>query len=243
MKWNVTKSVINGVGHTGGTQDSISQEPADDYVCVVMADGAGMARCAKEGSTFTTKTALDILRFHKDGIYDFTMDEIRNVVLSNLLDRLRKKAEEEGNILDDYMCTLMFFITNGDRYVIGNLGDGLIGCMNKDGEGRVLSMPEHGKFANQSFFVTQPEAFEHLRIGMGRFDSDCVYFLMTDGSADCLYNFKSGTFAKALTVFCGWTREHNPYDVNNFLRKSMYKLFPQKTNDDCSLAMIYLNER
>ena len=244
MEWKITKGVICGVVNKHFSQDSISVEPKDDYACVVMSDGAGSARCAREGSTFTTATVLDIVRQHKDSIFRYNMEAVREVILDNLLVRLKQKAKEEGNDMDDYMCTLMFFITNGERYIIGNLGDGLIGCMNKDNEGRVLSLPENGNYRNQTFFVTQPEeAYKHLRIGMGRYDDSQVYFLMTDGSADCLYNFGKGFFANALSVFCQWTRLYNPHEVNDVLLKAMYKLFPQKTKDDCALAMIYLDKR
>ena len=96
---------------------------------------------------------------------------------------------------------------------------------------------------NQSYFITHKNAQEHFRIGMGPYKDNMIYFLMTDGTAECLYNFKHETFSKALTTYCNWTVKYNPYDVNNYLKISMIRLFPQKTNDDCALAMIYLRER
>lgn len=242
MRWNVTKSVITGVGHRY-SQDSISQDLADDFVCVVMADGAGVARCAKEGANFTTKVVLEIIKQHKDGIFSYKSEEVRSVILENLLNRLEKMAKKEKNQLEDYMCTLMFFVSNGEKYIIGNLGDGLIGCMDTEGNGRTLSLPEQGKFANQSYFITQEKAEAHLRIGKGRYNTNLVYFLMTDGSAKCLYRFRDETFANALTVFCNWTIKYPSHDVDNNLKTSMIKLFPRMTNDDCALAMVYLREK
>ena len=96
------------------------------------------------------------------------------------------------------------FISNGERYIIGNLGDGLLGSMDSEGKSEVLSLPEHGKYANQSFFVTHKNSKDHLRIHKGRYESHKVYFMMTDGSAECLYNFNLKSFANILKVFCEW---------------------------------------
>ena len=242
MKWNITSSVIKGSGHKS-PQDSISKYLDNDFACLVLSDGAGVARRASEGALFTTTNVVEILKQHKEGIFNYTTEEIRNIILNNLLDRLKQKAENEHHNIDDYMCTLIFFISNGEKYIYGNLGDGLIGCMDIYGEGKPLSLPEHGKFVNQSYFITHKNAQEHFRIGMGPYKDNMIYFLMTDGTAECLYNFKHETFSKALTTYCNWTVKYNPYDVNNYLKISMIRLFPQKTNDDCALAMIYLRER
>lgn len=238
MRWKISSAKTTGNRHNLN-EDSIRQTPYDDFLCVVGADGAGIAKCARIGADFTTQTVRELLIKHKDGIFNYTDDEIKCILLDNLNDKLSALAKKEGNNIDDYMSTLMFFISNGEKYIIGNLGDGLLGSMDSEGKSEVLSLPEHGKYANQSFFVTHKNSKDHLRIHKGRYESHKVYFMMTDGSAECLYNFNLKSFANILKVFCEWIIKYEPHKVSDYIQIAMIKLFGSKTSDDCSLALIY----
>ena len=63
MKWNITSSVITGSGHKS-PQDSISKYLDNDFACLVLSDGAGVARRASEGALFTTTNVVEILKQH-----------------------------------------------------------------------------------------------------------------------------------------------------------------------------------
>ena len=69
-------------------------------------------------------------------------------------------------------------------------------------------------------------------------DNATVYFLLTDGSCDCLYNPSDATFAKALHKFAGWTRRYPFHDVWEAIIQNMHRLFPKRTSDDCALALL-----
>ena len=238
MFWKISSSCIPGHNKKVG-QDYIFLRPDGDYVFVVGADGAGYARYANEGAKFVSKEMRDLLTMHKADIFSYSDHEIKENLLDVLRQKIEQKAIENNARMDDYMSTLMFFVSDGRQYIAANLGDGMIGCMDSDGNGTVISSPEKGKYVNQSYFVTQPDSYEHLRIERGTYDPEKVYFLMTDGSAECLYDNRNRSFARIMSVFCDWIRKYEPHPVSDNLKTAMMKLFPQVTSDDCALALIY----
>lgn len=241
MRWKISSGRLIGRLHREKmelNQDFISVRPMDDFACMVAADGASVARYAREGASFTTERVRELLVQHKEGIFSYSDDEIKSLLLSSLHEGLGELAARENVCIDEYMCTLMFFACNEEKYIAANLGDGLLGCMSGNGKGSVLIMPEQGKFANESCFVTQDDAFKHLRIVRGAFECDKVYFMMTDGAASCLYDFREQHFAKAMNVFCDWVRKYDAFKVGTYITDAMIKLFPSKTSDDCTVALI-----
>lgn len=237
MKWKIASQTIKGKGREV-CQDYVVQAPIADFVCVVAADGAGSARYAREGAEAVTKKMRELLLEHRNDIFNYSDQEIKDKLLETLRAFLAEKAVSEGAEMNDYMSTLMFFVSDGEKYIAGNLGDGMIGCLDENGQGSVIAFPEKGKFVNVSYFVTQEDSASHLRLERGPYDVNKVYFLMTDGSTDCLYNFKDGSFGRILNVFSDWIRKYPPHYVSANLRTAMMQLFRQKTLDDCALALL-----
>jgi hypothetical protein len=242
MEWKIIGSKIRGkhnFDQGSKIQDIIVQHVSDDFVCAVATDGAGSALYARKGAKQSADETLKYLKGIGKGIFEFSNEYIRQSLLRRLIDTLKECAQENSCSTQELASTLMFFATDGRRYVAGNLGDGLIGSIDKNNYSEILLVPEKGKFANQSFFITSPQNEEHFHINRGDYNTDKIYFLMTDGTVDCLYNYTTREYAKALYVYCNWARNYDRRTAYNALLDSMRTLFPLKTDDDCALVLIH----
>lgn len=244
MKWKVARATMTGKAHQMAgmkCQDFIRQEPKDDFVCVVAVDGAGSAKHSFKGAEFVSRKACDIFLERGVTLFELTDEEIKHIVLQNINNELQKMAQEYSCGIEDFACTLMFFISDGSKYIVGNLGDGLIGFRDASNVFNTLLDQERGKYVNVSYFVTSNG--DYLRIKRGNFCTSHVYFIMTDGTVECLYNRKNKSFANALNVYCGLLDKYEHMQISRALMTNMYKLFPTRTDDDCALALIMGKER
>lgn len=108
---------------------------------------------------------------------DDETDEIRNLLTNNL---------------DDFCCTLLFVAATETEVFTAHVGDGYIftGDLDcKDGLLKIVdqhfSYPENGEYDNQTFFVTDYDVDEHLRI-TSYFIKTNTIIVMTDGADNFL---------------------------------------------------------
>ena len=242
MNWKVVTPRICGLRtytNDSATQDITKQYITDDFSCVVVADGVGSALYALDGAQISSSETIEQISSVGEAIFEYSDDRLKELILDHLYDKLGALAAERDCPLKEFASTLMFFITNGEQYIAANLGDGLVGSLSASGDAEVLHEPEKGRFVNQSYFVTSSSAYDHLRICRGRYDASRVYFLMTDGSVECLYNYTTKRYARALEVYCDWVRKYDRRVCIKPMLESMRSLFKHRTDDDCALAFIY----
>ena len=242
MNWNVVTPRICGrrsFKQSAPTQDITKQYVDDDFSCIVVADGVGSALYALDGAQMSSSETIELIKGVGEEVFNYSDDDLRSLILGNLDDKLGVLAAERDCSVKEFASTLMFFITNGEQYIAANLGDGLVGSLSENGDAEVLHEPEKGRFVNQSYFVTSSSAYDHLRIYRGRYDASRVYFLMTDGSVECLYNYTTKRYARALEVYCDWVRKYDRRVCIKPMLESMRSLFKHRTDDDCALAFIY----
>src|SRR6185437_980610 len=72
-------------------------------------------------------------------------------------------ATASGLKVRQYACTLLVAIVSANQAVFWQVGDGAM-CFRLDGEEsfHYAFWPEKGDYANVTFFVTEPNAEEHL---------------------------------------------------------------------------------
>ncbi len=241
IKWNVPNCFIPGSRHLregSDSQDYVLAKLTDEFACVVIADGAGSVKNGGEGARLVTSVARSVLVDWNTDIFDMTEGSLREELITELKIQLHELARKMECEFESFASTLLFFATDGKRFLAGNLGDGLIGVINEQNHAETLLGPENGNFLNESFFVTDDDCINHLRLFSGSYSLSNIYFLMTDGSCDCLYDRKAKTFADALSIFADWTRKYDFRQVNEALYLSMCKWFTQRTLDDCAIALI-----
>jgi hypothetical protein len=131
----------------------------------VVCDGAGSASHSEVGSWLASATFVEFVEVHFERarrIADIDRDTVVEWV-SSTADRLALRAEEDGNALKDYACTLIATIVGSDAAVFVQIGDGaiVVGHGEADGWSWVF-WPQHGDYANQTVFILSANALDAL---------------------------------------------------------------------------------
>lgn len=235
-----------GRGHAGSAtpcQDAYATKVLGGVGCVALADGAGSRKhsdrgaqiCADAVSGFVAKQFDTLLR----------LSESRPAVVSEMILQcavvaLRRYVRRKKYGIDDLACTLLFAAYKDGHVLAGHLGDGVIGV--QDGtEVRVLSLPENGEYANSTFFVTDKGASSHLRIYQFDATGSLGVMLMSDGTAESLFNRSTKGLAPAVATMFGWARRLPAKKLSAVLEQNLEQIFSAKTTDDCSIAILVTN--
>ena len=143
---------------------------------------------------------------------------------------------------NELSSTLLFVAIKGKRFIAGHIGDGVIGVINKDGSTKVLSHPQNGEAANQTYFTTTFFKKERLRLYKGNIKNIDGFILFSDGVEDSLYHKQTKTLATSVFSMCSWLKTYNSFDVSMALYKNLNDIIRKKTIDDCSIALIVREE-
>lgn len=192
VEWRVAGASVAGFSHLAdGTpcQDAhaIATLPSGRLIAVV-SDGAGSARRSAEGSRLLSDEVVAHLRarFHaNESAASTQLDEATvrpwiEEAVESVRTRLSALADNGGS-LRDFHATLVGVVAGPDAGVFFHVGDGA-GCATslKDVSVSVVSAPENGEYANETYFITQDEWRDHLRLTFFNSEHDLVA-LMSDG--------------------------------------------------------------
>ena len=224
-----------------GCEDVIKAVTTEDMAVIALADGAGSFSKAFEGATIATEKCSKWLLNKFEWAYSAKLYDIKCSLLKTIKRSIIRKATIEKIQMEEYSSTLLFVAIKDNRYIAGHIGDGVIGVITTGGDDVVLSEPERGEFANNTFFTTSSPINKHFRLHRGTINNITSFFLMSDGSADCLYNQISNTFAPAINKFAISLAKASDAEVslvNDALINVMEQHFSSRTNDDCSFIML-----
>ena len=225
-------------------QDVWAQYSSQDTLAICVCDGAGSAAHSRVGAEVTAKIITQWLAECFDDAFTAPLD-VFQTVHSDILDALRKTADDLACEIGDLSCTLVAVaVDSAGRFVYWHLGDGGI-IVRFDNELMVLSAPQKGEYANETFFVTQNDAVEHLQFGGSTKETENVtgFAVFSDGLERLLYCHTTLTVAPAITGMLDWHKQADENTVSQALEKNLTEVFRAKTNDDCSLVLLTANRR
>jgi hypothetical protein len=133
--------------------------------------------------------------------------------------------------------TLLVVAVSESSYLIMHIGDGVIGYL-EDGEVNVASYPKNGEFSNITTFVTSSNALESMEIIKGDLKSISGFILMSDGTAESLYHRQTKSLSRAVIKLMQRTIMMDTNTFKKQLLTSLSSIIAQKTNDDCSIAIL-----
>lgn len=139
-----------GLAHLDRCEDSICVSNSENWFIAAVADGAGSADHAAEGSAL----AVDI--WNSEAPEFFGMDEPGTAFLKRFLARVPESAP-----VGAFATTFLGFVARGNEALFLQMGDGA--AVVWDGEYRVILSPPRSEFINVTHFLTDSHAADNLR--------------------------------------------------------------------------------
>lgn len=241
----MTKAVgaaYRGRGHlAAGTpcQDATCAVSKRTIACIALADGAGSRRYSDHGARLAVEATTRFLQRDLGlllTLADTHPDRVAELVLDVVLRAHRRHVRRKAYSIDDLACTLMFAAVKDGQLLAGHLGDGVIGL--RDDTMRVLSIPDNGEYINSTVFVNDKLAVQRLRIYRQSIGIKAGVLLMSDGTAESLYDRAGGKLAPAAEKLLDWASKLRSKDLESVLVANLENVFSKKTHDDCALALL-----
>lgn len=171
MSWATVSASVIGTSHVAaGTpcEDSCYATVESDFrghpvLVVLVADGAGSATYGGSGAEHAIESAASAISKQILQVEYCLNEEFAAHCVIAVRERLYADASSDGNVARDYACTFLGLVSNGSATVVFQIGDG--GIVVDAGEGLTLAVePMSGEYANQTYFVTDMDALDHLSV-------------------------------------------------------------------------------
>lgn len=196
MPWRVYGASAIGKGHIDGglpCQDAFGNASGSERLVAVVCDGAGSASnsdigakaCADVVCSFLATGAGDLATACEPFVIEQAVETARA--------QIDRRALELALPARELACTLVGAVLFGQGGCLFHIGDGMAVVELADGTS-VLSLPENGEYANETYFVTNDDWRTHLRITPFSGQIRCLA-LLSDGAMPFVINReKTGMF-------------------------------------------------
>lgn len=173
MAWRVYAATAIGKSHIDGglpCQDALAHERVGDVLVAVVCDGAGSHSRSDIGAAAMSSSVSIALAGRLaagEDLLALTIDALTVVVaeaVAGARAALEAEAIAQGGVLADYSATLVGVIAGADGGCFFHVGDGLGIAQAGADVAPVLSLPENGEYANETYFVSGEFWREHLRL-------------------------------------------------------------------------------
>lgn len=223
-------------------QDRFRYDARHGVQVLCLADGAGSARHSEHGAQAVVSAGCD---FVLNGLTSrvATINGLDGrMVLDHLLGQLKSVAARLDCELKDLASTFLCVAVAEESFFAAHIGDGVIGA-ERDGELEVITSPDNGEFANVTTFVTSKDAATAMQVVHGDLEGYSGFILMSDGTADSLYNYERRSLARACRTLFRIVDDAPTYAVANpaykkELKRIMDLQIREATDDDCSIGVL-----
>ena len=174
MAWRVFAAASVGKSHLdAGTpcQDAFASQVVDGVLLAAVCDGAGSQPLSHVGAEAIARDVVAGLGARlAAGVALASLsaeqfqDEVADCVAA-ARDALSLQAGAAGATLSSYAATLVGAVAEGERGFFFHIGDGVAVAEARDaGQPPVVSLPENGEYANETYFATGEHWRGHLRV-------------------------------------------------------------------------------
>ena len=239
--WNTIQCAVQGRSHIKSDtpcQDKTYSVIVDDIQVIALADGAGSAKLSHCGAETVTKyICWELAEKFQDYFLDNNGAAVKQRLITGVVKSLSEKAKQLECEIKDLASTLLFVAIKDEQFIIGHIGDGVIGYL-KNNELKIASKPENGEFVNTTVFTTSKDAIMTMKLIKGTLGQIRGFVLMSDGTEASLYNKKEQRLADVLKKVMQMSVTLSPVKVQEQLQHSFENVISQATTDDCSIAML-----
>jgi serine/threonine protein phosphatase PrpC len=171
--WRVVGAAVTGVSHQRlglPCQDfqahRILTVGAGQALLIALADGAGSAEHADLGARHAVVSVLDALEDSLTSRESAPLDFERIVreAFESAQQALSALAEREDLAVRSLATTLTCAISADGFFTVGQIGDGSVVVNTGQDELLAVTLPQRGEYANETFFLVQEDALEHLQV-------------------------------------------------------------------------------
>jgi len=171
MAWRIYAAASIGSSHIeAGTpcQDAFAHALVGDTLLGVVCDGAGSRALSHIGAQAVSSgvvARLQQLEGADAPLSALPEAEFARAVgdaVAQVREALQKEAGDNGVELSAYSCTLVGAVATAQGGRFFHIGDGLAVAEHADAPS-VVSLPENGEYANETYFVSGEQWREHLR--------------------------------------------------------------------------------
>ena len=209
-------------------QDASHCVVTDDVLVAIVCDGAGSVPEGRTGADFIAHALADQLSstLHADRSLpevqadsSACLEATIRFAIETVRGRLAELAASRQLTLHDFSCTLVGCVALPGGGSLFHIGDGFAIQQVAAGDS-VLSRPENGEFADETFFVTDENWNEHLRFTpLLAPERGCVIGLMSDGTVPFAVNrARSGFFRPFIDPIAAFLRQTTAPNGNEALQ-------------------------
>ena len=217
----------------------ITTEKIEDYqnsfYGLSLADGAGSCKFSDIGADIVTKK---ILQYIKDNFDDLLKDNNLQLRLTEYIEKELQRTTTDSITFKDLSSTLLFVAIKSNKFIIGHIGDGVIGMLDNENKIKTLSKPDNGEFSNSTFFTTSTNYVERLRLLKGTLKKSTGFILMSDGAEESLYDKQRECLSETNIGIINWLENNTEKDVEKALFDNLEQVISKRTSDDCSIGIM-----
>lgn len=189
MIWKVVGAIAPGTSHLESSlpcQDrylttEFTSGDGGAVLALAVSDGAGSAERSETGATTVCSTLIactrDALAVSSD--LDQIGDELVRSWFIDARAAIRILARDEDGAINDYAATGLLAVVADHQALCAQVGDGAMVIRGRDANFTVAIWPEGGEYANETFFVTDPNVA--TRVHVRRFDGVRDVIAFSDG--------------------------------------------------------------
>jgi len=254
MLWRVFSASVTGqrnLEHGAAGQDASHCVVTDDILVAVVCDGAGSVSESRLGSDFIARSLAEQLSgaLHAERNLRVAHDEggapleaIIQSAIEAVRARLAELADSRRLALEEFSCTLVGCVAAPGGGCFFHIGDGFAIRQGVTG-GSVLSQPENGEYADETYFVTDENWRAHLRLTpLPATERGAVIGLMSDGTAPfAVDRERSGFFRPFIDPIAAFLREATESNGNESLRNLLVSRRASEISaDDKTLLLAFV---
>lgn len=243
MDTKIIATAVKGAAHEYNgieCQDFVYYEKHNGFSCIALSDGAGSARLSHIGAEYTAKSAVKTMYMlcekYKDGLFDH-LDSIVSELFNTILGGIDKFVGNKA----DYACTLLVVCIYDDKYICIHVGDGIIISINNN-NAEIISLPENGDSPNITYFITDDNYLNHIRVKHGQITPNMSFLLSSDGCSNKLYNPTDGSIAEAVLIMNSWLNEFDENNAEKLLLDNLVSVIKPMVTDDISIGLINVGQ-
>ena len=256
--WIVCAASVTGTSHVRSglpCQDSSSYRVSDGVLIAAVADGAGSASMSDVGSTLAAETSVKTAeRLLKESLehssHPLNETCLERIVTDAAEEALRELHEESQRLeidIRELATTLLLAVHTQNSLAAAQIGDGAMVVSDGPGSYATVIAPQSGEYANQTNFLTSPDAMSKLDVRVEPIGEDAPRLAMfTDGLQNLVLKASDDSpHAPFFDPVFTWMKSL-PDDADSSRRKlAAFLESPSVTNradDDLTLLLAALTE-